>query len=152
MKSDFIFSKRNISNRLVPIPYDYKNTYIIGLLLNSCIRFYKSFDYSSIRNYRVKRVMCANAYNFEVFNNYINFNDNYEMLKEYNFSNEVYIIDCESFFDVVEKEDIKEYLKDFYFDSNIENRINNNSDLCTKRFCSDKPKVKFKSNYRRRTI
>ena len=150
MKSEFTFSKRKVINNLVLMPYDYSNEYIIGLLLDSCIRFYKSFDYSSIKNYRARRILCANSYDFKVTNNYLDLHDNYPLLKEYNFSKEVYIVDCESFFDVIEKNKLNDYLKDFYFESNIQNEISD-KDITTKRFCSDMPKIKFKSNYKKRT-
>lgn len=150
MKCKFTFSKRKVINNFVLMPYDYSNEYIIGLLLDSCIRFYKSFDYSAIKNYNARRILCANSYDFKVINNYLNLYDNYPLLKEYNFSNEVYVVDCESFFDVVEKYKLDDYLRDFYFESNIENEINN-KDIITKRFCSDMPKIKFKSNNKKRT-
>ena len=110
----------------LPENYLYKKN-IPGIYFHDCIRFRKKeLDFMIISNKDIRRQFGIHFYPFTIKDNHIKYNDRNEDFKEkYNFENGYYISKTDNYFDIVEKDKIKEYL-DYRYISDVIDKLSDN--------------------------
>ena len=147
MKKKFMFIHSEIKRKNIIIPKEIEiNTKkIVGLYLNSCIRFYKEEkNYRLIKDRNMQRLLCASSNNFDINNNILSIDTKDSLIGEYNYNNGVLFANCDNYFDIIERDNIKLYLEDNYFKTKYLDIILGNEKTIMTRYTEQKPPIHIK--------
>ena len=149
MSKNYLFINTNtkkIRNKiLIPNEIEIYSISIIGLYLDTCIRFYKEGkNYQIIKDRKIKRIICASSQYFDINNNYLSISTNDSLIKEYDFSSGVILVNCDEYFDLVEKNNLKLYMKNNYFKTIYEDIVLGNEKTIMTRYTDEKPPIHIK--------
>lgn len=134
MEKDFMFVKTDVKKNKVNIRRTIIGRSMAGIFFQNNIRFYYDSIYEKIKDRNMRRMFRAWSEDFEIVNNSVNIKvKNCDLIKKYNFKDEVFVLYSEGYFDIIPFENLSGYLNDFCYSKDEEEKIKRNKLLLLKR-------------------